>query len=86
MHSKAEISGAAALAICESMLLCLTDSKVITKQQVVGLLEDAVNAHRNAMQTSGQKSGPTSGGDELHKEIADLIAAIIAGGNSVRHL
>ena len=49
MISSSGTAGHAALAICESMLLSLTESKVISKAEAKGILEDAAAAHRNAV-------------------------------------
>ena len=78
MTTVSNAAGHAALAICESLLLALSDRQVIDEREVLGILEDAANAHRNAI--------PLVRGDAAtHKAAADLIEAIVAGGNSVRH-
>jgi hypothetical protein len=70
-----DISGTAALAICESLLLALNDHKILPEKEIVGILKDAAAAHEFA-----------PGGDlaEMHAAVAALINAILAGGNSVR--
>ncbi|RED43325.1 hypothetical protein [Aestuariispira insulae] len=78
MHTKAEISGAAALTICEALLLCLKESGNLTKEQINGLLTDAVSTHVNAAEMSSDS--------DLHKSAAKLIEEIAAGRNSTRHL
>lgn len=71
-----DVSGAAALAICESLLLCLGDRKILPENEIIGILEDAIAAHRNA---------PTGDGmTKMHEAVAALIKGIIDGGNSVR--
>jgi hypothetical protein len=78
MTTVSNAAGHAALAICESMLLALSDRKVIDEAEVLGILSDAATAHRNAI--------PLARGDGAHHEAAaSLIEAIVAGGNSVRH-
>jgi hypothetical protein len=78
MTTVSTAAGHAALAICESLLLALSDRKVIDEREVLGILADAASAHRNA--------APLSRGDgATHEAAAELIEAIIAGGNSVRH-
>ena len=78
MTTVSNAAGHAALAICESLLLALGDRKVIDEAEVLGILEDAATAHRNAV--------PLARGDgATHEAAAALIEAIIAGGNSVRH-
>lgn len=37
-----DVSGVAALAICESLLLALNDRKILPEREIVGILEDAV--------------------------------------------
>lgn len=69
------VAGAAALAICESLLLALNDHDILPESEIVGVLRDAAAAHENA---------PPGEADELHAAVAALINAIIAGGNSVR--
>lgn len=76
MSSDSGAAGHAALAICESMLLSLTDRKIIDEAEVVAILEDAAAAHRNAM--------PLVADGAAHEKAATLIEAILAGGNSVR--
>ena len=69
-------AGAAALSICESMLSCLVDLRILTDTQVIGLLDDAAAAH----QAQGESPEETASG----AAVAALIAAIAAGKNSVR--
>ena len=78
MTTVSNAAGHAALAICESLLLTLSDHTIIDEREVLGILEDAAIAHRNAV--------PLARGDgATHEAAALLIEAIIAGGNSVRH-
>ena len=76
MHTNNEVSGAAALAICESLLLCLGDRKILPENEIIGILEDAIAAHRNAPAEDGMT--------KMHDAVATLIKSIIDGGNSVR--
>lgn len=77
MTTVSNTAGHAALAICESLLLALGDREVLDEREVLGILEDAAAAHRNAV--------PLAQGDGArHEAVAALIEAIIAGGNSVR--
>ena len=71
-----DTAGAAALAICESLLLALNDHNVLPERAIVGILEDAANSHENA---------PAGDRDALHAAVAKLINGILVGGNSVRH-
>jgi len=76
MPTNNEVSGAAALAICESLLLCLGDRKILPENEIIGILEDAITAHRNAPADDGMT--------RTHDAVAALIKGIIDGGNSVR--
>jgi len=73
---EAEVTAAAALAICESLLLALNDRKILPEREIVSILRDAAAAHSNDPGDDGQMM--------LHKAVADLINKIIDGGNSVR--
>jgi hypothetical protein len=78
-EAMSDVSGAAghaALAICESMLLSLTENKIIDEAEARAILEDAAAAHRNAI--------PLLADGAAHDEAATLIEAILKGGNSVR--
>lgn len=75
MTTPHDVSGTAALAICESLLLALNDHNILPEKEIVGILKDAASAHESA---------PEGDQDALHAAVADLINAIIAGGNSVR--
>jgi hypothetical protein len=79
MSSVSDAAGHAALAICESMLLSLTENKVIDGTEARAILEDAAAAHRNAILLVAD------GGTAAHEEAASLIEAMLKGGNSVRH-
>jgi hypothetical protein len=76
MITNNDVSGAAALAICESLLLCLGDRKILAEGEVLGIMEDAIAAHRNAPADDGMT--------KMHEAVAALIKSIIDGGNSVR--
>jgi hypothetical protein len=71
-----EYSGQAALSICEALLLALNDGGLLPEHEIVGVLRDAAATHENAVGTDHET--------ENHRAVADLINAIIAGGNSVR--
>jgi hypothetical protein len=75
MSSVSNAAGHAALAICESMLLSLTENKIIDEAEAKAILEDAAAAHRNAIPLADAAA---------HDEAATLIEAIINGDNSVR--
>jgi hypothetical protein len=77
MSSVSGAAGHAALAICESMLLSLTENKIIDEAEARAILEDAAAAHRNSV--------PLLADGAAHDDAAALIQAILDGGNSVRH-
>jgi hypothetical protein len=79
MSSVSGAAGHAALAICESMLLSLTENKIIDATEARAILQDAAVAHRNSIPLV------TDGGAAAHEEAASLIETMLKGGNSVRH-
>lgn len=72
-----DVSGLAALAICESLLLALNDRNILPESEIVGILKDAAAAHQHA--PNGK-----DGLSDLHSAVARLINSILVGGNSVR--
>lgn len=72
-----EIRGAAALSICESLLIALNDLKVLSDGDARAILEDVVSSHRHAILE-------TPNAAEHHFAVATLIENIMAGRNSVR--
>ena len=76
MPPVSDVSGTAALAICELLLLSLNDRKIIPEREILGILKDAAAAHENVSDVDGNA--------DLHKAVAALIHRILAGGNSVR--
>ncbi|MSU92056.1 hypothetical protein GE300_21140 [Rhodobacteraceae bacterium 2CG4] len=78
MTTASEHAGQAALSICEALLLAMNDRGLLPEHEIVGILRDAAATHENAVGTEIDM--------EKHRAIADLINAIIAGGNPVRRL
>ena len=76
MTQLTDVSGTAALAICESLLLALNDRKILPEAEIVGILQDAAAAHHYAPSDDDAA--------EMHAAVAALINGILAGGNSVR--
>ncbi len=76
MSVASDVSGLAALAICESLLLALNDRKILPEREIMGILKDAAAAHENV--PADDDSAVT------HAAVAALINKIIDGGNSVR--
>ena len=76
MSTASEHAGQAALSICEALLLAMNDHGLLPEHEIVGVLRDAAATHENAVGTEPEM--------EIHRAVAELINAIIAGGNSVR--
>jgi hypothetical protein len=70
-------NGTAALGICESLLLALTDLEVMSEQDVRGLLTDVATANTEAA-TSAKTPGQ-------HQAVAEIVRRILAGKNGLRH-
>ena len=71
-----DVSGQAALTVCESLLLALNDFKILPEKEILGVLKDAASVHRNAAE-SGDNA-------DFNNAVANLVESIIEGGNSVR--
>lgn len=76
MDGKADPEALAALAICESILLSLSDNKIIDEGEMKAILQDAAAAHRESAERAKEVNG--------HMAAAVLIEGILNGGNSVR--
>jgi hypothetical protein len=63
-------AGCAALAICESLLLALTELKVLDDHDARGVLEDAAAAHRGVESTAPDAA--------VHNEAAHIIEHILS--------
>ena len=72
-----DADGMAALGICESMLLALTDLKIISDKDARDLLTDVASTHTEAATTS-----PHPG---KHQAVVEIVQRILAGKNGVRH-
>ena len=71
-----DVSGTAALAICESLLLALNDRGVLPEKDIVDVLRDAVTT---------LKDFPGDEATMVHNTAAArVIDGMIDGGNSVR--
>ena len=68
--------GVAAFGICQSLLLALTDLKIIREQDARDVLADVVTTHTEAARMS---STP-----ENHHEVVALLQCILAGKDGVR--
>jgi hypothetical protein len=72
-----EVDGMAALGICESLLLALTDLKIISDQDARDLLTDVATTHSEA--------ATTALAPEKHQAVVEIVQRILAGKNGVRH-
>ena len=69
--------GMAALGICESLLLALTDLKIVSEEDSRDLLTDVATTHSEAAAASRSP--------EEHQAVVTIIHRILAGKNGVRH-
>jgi hypothetical protein len=76
-HRIQDNDGRAALGICESLLLALTDLKIINDKQCRDLLTDVATAHAEAAATS-----KTPG---EHEAVVAIVQRILDGKNGLRH-
>ncbi len=67
--------GLAALSLCESLILALTETGVLDSREARGVLDDAITAHRNASDARDAR--------EAHNAAASLIERIREGVVSV---
>ena len=72
-----DADGTAALGICESLLLALTDRRLINKKDARDLLTDVVTSHSAA--ADGSES------PERHRAVVKVVQRILDGKNGVRH-
>lgn len=72
-----DAAGMAALGICESLLLALTDRKIINDKDARDLLEDVASTHREA---AAAAQSP-----DRHRAVIEIVERILAGKNGVRH-
>ena len=72
-----DADGTAALGICESLLLALTDLKIISEQDTRDLLSDVATTHDEAAAASAMP--------QKHQAVVDIVQRILAGKNGVRH-
>jgi hypothetical protein len=71
-----DADGTAALGICESMLLALTEAKVLSEKDTRDLLTDVVSTHQNAADASANPG--------KHEAVIAIVQRILAGKNGVR--
>jgi len=71
-----EAGGLAALTICESLLIALSEKGILDADEAASVLEDAMNSHQTAIDEGRAV--------HLHRAAARLIRLIVANANSVR--
>ena len=72
-----DAEGLAALGICESLVLALTDLKVISEEDARDLLTDVAATHTDA--------ATASAAPERHQAVVDIIQRILTGKNGAPH-
>ena len=70
------VDGTAALSICKSLLVALTDLKVISEQDSRDLLTDVLTAHNEAAEASLTPI--------RHQAVVEIVERILAGKNGLR--
>jgi hypothetical protein len=71
-----DADGTAALGICESLILALTDLKIISEKDARDLLTDVATTHTEAAATAQSP--------ERHHSVVKIVRRILAGKNGVR--
>jgi hypothetical protein len=72
-----DADGTAALGICESLLVALTDLKIISEQDTRDLLTDVA--------TTNDEAAAHSRTPERNRAVTEIVRRILAGKNGVRH-
>ena len=72
-----DADGTAALGICESLLLALTDGKILSEKDARDLLRDVVSSHQGAADESASPG--------KHEAVVAIVQRILAGNNGVCH-
>ena len=75
-HAMIDADGTAALGICESLLIALTDARVIGEQDARDLLTDVITTHQEAATVSAAPS--------RHHAVVAIVERILAGKDGVR--
>lgn len=71
-----DAEGLAALSICESLLVALTDLKILREEDARDLLSDVATAHNEAATLSQTP--------ETHQAVVDIVRRILTGKNGMR--
>ncbi len=75
-HARVDADGTAALGICESLLIALTEAKVIAEEEARDLLTDVITAHEEAASASTMP--------DKHHAVVAIVQRILAAKNGVR--
>ncbi|GLK55221.1 hypothetical protein JOD31_000142 [Methylopila capsulata] len=70
-------AGVAALAICESLLIALCESGIVSETEKFALIGDAISALRIA--------GTTSDTPDIYGAAEIILQRMLSNGNGVRH-
>jgi hypothetical protein len=73
----ADADGTAALGICESLLVALTEAKILSEKETRDLLTDVVSTHQDAVEAAECPG--------KHHAVIAILRRILAGKNGVRH-
>jgi hypothetical protein len=76
MTQLSDVEGLAALGICESLLIALTDLRVISEKDARDLLTDVATAHNEAASASQTP--------ERHQAVVEIVQRILADKNGMR--
>jgi hypothetical protein len=71
-----DADGTAALGICESLLIALTDLKLISERDARDLLTDVATSHQEAVTSSKTP--------DKHQAVVAIVQRILAGKDGVR--
>lgn len=72
-----QADGMAALGICESLLLALTDLKIMKEEDARDLINDVAATHQEAALSAASPAD--------HNAVVAIMRRILAGKNGVRH-
>ncbi len=71
MSDHNDVSGMAALTICEALLLAMNDHQLLPERETIGVLRDAAMTH--------EKAAAEDADNTTHRSVAELINQIIVG-------
>lgn len=74
MLNKNDIAGTTALTLIESLLLAMNEHKILPRNEIIGLLQDAADTHDQATGTVDEV--------EMHRAAATLIKAMLTSAKA----